>query len=324
MGRKKTVIRNLDFECYFDAVTKHKNHQEDWLRKGYAPNGFYLKDFCILKLGESYHLFHIAGTPGVSCCLPGNEIWFGHGVTRDFREWQTLEPCFYIRPGQWDEGHVFAPYVLAREDGFRMFYTGCSLDNTQRIGVAFSKDLNHWERTTDSPIIRPEEYEWAFCPTKRGSACRDPHVCQWDDEYNLYYTAVTKAGQACVARASSRNLIDWEDCGPAYVSSGLAHCESSNVQEQNGRYLLFFGGHHEYWSYVVSDNPFHWDYQAPVPLKKGITAMEVIRKKGQKWLVAYFKFRNYRMFLGMVDWSKKRPAIREIKSGEELVDFGIV
>jgi len=316
-------IRNLDFECYRDAVEKQQTFQEDWLQVGYAPRGFYLKDFCIIEVNGDFHLFHIAGTPGVSCCLPGNEIWFGHAVTKDFLSWRTLEPCFYIQPGAWDEGHVFAPYVLAKEGLYWMFYTGCAIDNTQRIGAATSTDLQNWRRIAAQPVIRPELYEWAFCPTEMGAACRDPHICRWQDQYSLYYTAVTSGGKACVARAASSDLINWHDEGPAFISATGAHCESSNVQENKGKYLLFFGGHHEYWSYVVSDNPYKWPEQEPIPLKKGITAMEVIRKKQNKWLVAYFKFETYRMFLGVIDWSDANPTIHEIQTADRLKQFGL-
>lgn len=322
-GKRIMQIRNLDFECYKDAIEKHGNHQEDWLRNGYAPRGYYLKDFSILHTNGIYHLFHIAGTPGVSCCLPGNEIWFGHAVTQDFVRWRTMAPCFYIEPGSWDEGHVFAPYVLENENIFWMFYTGCAIDNTQRIGAATSTDLQTWQRATDKPVIRPEEFDWAFCPTERGAACRDPHVCKWDGEYSMYYTAVTKEGRACVARAASTDLTNWIDRGPAYVSSTLAHCESSNVQACQDKFLLFFGGHHEHWSYVVSDNPYRWRKQKPVPLKQGITAMEVIRRVDNRWLIAYFKFDCFRMFLGILDWSQTNPTIEEIHSADKLEEFGI-
>jgi sucrose-6-phosphate hydrolase SacC (GH32 family) len=317
------AIKNLDYECYLDALRKYSEHQEDWLKVGYAPQGFYLKDFCLIEANDLFHLFHIAGTPGVSCCLPGNEVWFGHATTGDFQTWKTLEPCLYIQPDSWDNGHVFAPFVLKKDDLFWMFYTGCAIDNTQRIGVATSENLQNWQRISDRPVIRPEGFEWAFCPTEKGSACRDPHICKWSDEYSLYYTAVTKNGKGCVARATSNDLVNWTDRGPAYTFSKLNHCESSNVQELDDRYLLFFGGHHEYWSYVISENPYHWPDQEPVALEKGITAMEVIRRAGKRWLVAYFKFDCYRMFLGIVDWSERHPTICEISSAEELVQFGI-
>lgn len=315
------AIRNLDYECYLDSVKAHHDYQEDWLRTGYAPRGFYLKDFCLFKDKNTYHLFHIAGTPGVSCCLPGNEIWFGHATTQDFLTWETHEPCLYIDPRSWDNGHVFAPYVIARNDQYWMFYTGCAIDNTQRIGAATSADLFHWQRVGDRPVIRPEEYGWAFCPTEHGSACRDPHVMWFDGHYQLYYTAVNQEGHGCVARAWSEDLLNWYDAGPAYAFSGLNHCESSNVQELNGRYVLFFGGHHEYWSYVISDNPLSWPDQAPIKLHRGITAMEVIERHANRWLVCYFKFASMRLYLGVLDWSAEPAQIVEIETADQLRAF---
>ena len=318
-----TPVQNLNYEFYLDAVKDHREHQEDWLREGYAPRGFYLKDFCLIKAGGVWHLFHIAGTPGVSCGLPGNEIWFGHATTRDFQRWETHAPCLYIDPaGYWDNGHVFAPYVVQRGDVYWMFYTGCSLENTQRIGAAISFDLFRWQKIDSHPVIRPEEYAWAFCPTERGSACRDPHIALIDDTYHMYYTAVTRKGRGCVARATSQNLYDWRDCGPAYTFSKINHCESSNTQECDGRYLLFFGGHHEYWSYVVSDNPFSWPDQEPRKLARRITAMEVVARNGRRWLVAYFKMDVIRLFLGTIDWSKADPCIVEVTEPSHLKEFG--
>jgi hypothetical protein len=313
-------IKNLDYLCYTDAVKKQRDHQEDWLINGYAPKGFYLKDFCFTNNKDTYHLFHIAGTPGVSCCFPGNELWFGHATTKDFVQWETHEPCFYIDINSWDNGHVFAPYVVKAFDKFWMFYTGVSIDNTQRIGVATSENLFDWKRVQKKPVIRPEEYAWAFCPTEKGAPCRDPHVCLWGEKFSLYYTAVTKEGKGCVARASSKNLLNWDDEGPVFISDKLNHPESSNVQKLRDKYLLFFGGHYD-WSYVVSSDPTNWLECKPIPLKKGITAMEVITRKGDKWLVAYFKMDNYRMFTCVIDWSSTKPMVNEINNAGALQQF---
>ena len=317
------AIQNLDYECYLSSVKEQREHQEDWLRVGYTPRGFYLKDFCLIQAGGVWHLFHIGGTPGVSCCLPGNEIWFGHATTRDFQTWETLEPCLYINPDGWDSGHVFAPYVIKKDDVYWMFYTGCTWENTQRIGAAVSSDLFHWRKIGHGPVIRPEEYAWAYCPTEKGSACRDPHVDYFDGTYQMYYTALTREGRGCVARATSSDLHEWHDGGLAYTFGQVNHCESSNVQEVDGQYLLFFGGHHEYWSYVVSDNPRSWPDQEPRKLAHGITAMEVLVRVSRRWLVSYFKMDNFRLFLGIIDWSQADPHLVEVTEASQLQEFGI-
>jgi len=322
------TIRNLDYECYLEAVNSQRDYQEDWLKTGYAPRGFYLKDFCLIECDGVYHLFHIAGVPNVSCCLPGNEIWFGHATTADFQTWQTHEPCFYLNPDGWDNGHVFAPFVIEAQGRYWMFYTGVNLENTQRIGLATSDDLFHWRRVGQRPVIRPEEYGWAFCPTAKGATCRDPHVIKRGDEFWLYYTAVSNAGRACIARATSTNLLDWQDQGPAYLEKDLTHPESCNVQEWRNQYLLFFGGHIASWSYVISEDPAHWPEQTPRPIGPGMTAMEIIKRAGERWLVAYFRLGvghrsdGFRLFLGVIDWSQPQPMIQQISNAAALVEFG--
>lgn len=314
-------FENMDFKCYRDAVESQRTHQEDWLKVGYAPRGFYLKDFCLHEVDGLWHLYHIAGTPGVSCGLPGNEVFFGHATTRDFQSWETHEACFFIDTHGWDHGHVFAPFVITHDDKHWMFYTGVSTDNTQRIGVATSTDLFHWKRVSDRPVIRPEEYDWAFCPTTGGAACRDAHVIEHDGKFQLYYTAVKADGNGCVARASSTDLMAWHDEGIAYGFEAWNQCESSNVQQMDdGRWRLFFGGHHS-WSYVDSDNPLRWPDITPIPIRDDITGMELIRRNGARWLVAYFGLADYRMRVGLLDWSASEPTVVQIAKSSGLKEF---
>ncbi len=313
---------NPDYQCYLDAVERSRRHQENWLKVGYAPLGFYLKDFCLHRVDGVWHLYHIAGTAGVSCCLPGNEVWFGHATTRDFVTWETHEACFFIDVRGWDHGHVFAPYVLTHGGRHWMFYTGVATDNTQRIGVATSADLFRWERLGDRPVIRPEEYGWAFCPTSGGAACRDPHVLEHEGRFQMYYTAVTKDGRGCVARASSTDLREWRDEGIAYAFSGWNQCESSNVQRVGDRWRLFFGGHHA-WSYVDSDNPHRWPDVTPTTVRADVTGMEVIARRGDRWLVAYFGLRYYRLLVGVLDWSTPSPTIVQVTEPATLREFDL-
>lgn len=312
----------MDYKCYLDATTRQRAHQEDWLALGYTPAGFYLKDFCLHEVAGVWHLYHIAGTPGVSCCLPGNEVFFGHATTRDFVSWETHEACFFIDVRGWDHGHVFAPYVISHGGKHWMFYTGVATDNTQRIGVATSTDLFHWERASDRPVIRPENYAWAFCPTKGGAACRDAHVIEHEGVFQMYYTAVKKDGNGCVARASSHDLLEWHDEGIAYGFNAWNQCESSNVQKQGAHWLLFFGGHHA-WSCVKSNNPLRWPDVPAQVLRADITAMEVIRRQGDRWLVAYFGLNYYRLLVGVLDWSAAQPTIEQITQCEALREFGL-
>jgi len=133
---------------------------------------------------------------------------------------------------------------------------------------------------------------------------------------------VQKNSHGCVARAASTDLLHWRDEGIVYGFSAWNQCESSNVQRRGDDWLLFFGGHHA-WSYVVSDNPLRWPDVAPTPLRADITGMEVIRRAGSRWLVAYFGLNYYRLLVGVLDWSAARPMIEQITDAAKLREFGL-
>ena len=125
-----------------------------------------------------------------------------------------------------------------------------------------------------------------------------------------------------MARASSTDLVTWHDEGFAYAFNAWNQCESSNVQElDDGRWRLFFGGHHA-WSYVDSDNPFRWPDVMPTALRDDITAMEVIKRVGDRWMVAYFGLADYRLRVGLLDWSAAEPTITQIVDAAALKEFG--
>ena len=88
------------------------------------------------------------------------------------------------------------------------------------------------------------------------------------------------------------------------------------------KWRLFFGGHHA-WSYVDSYNPLRWPDVAPRKLREDITAMEVIARRGDRWLVAYFGLRYYRMLVGVLDWSASEPTIVQVTAPSALREFDL-
>jgi hypothetical protein len=115
----------------------------------------------------------------------------------------------------------------------------------------------------------------------------------------------------------------WRDEGIAYGFNAWNQCESCNVQQlDDGQWRLFFGGHHA-WSYVDADNPLRWPDSVPTSLREDITGMEVIRRAGDRWLVAYFGLRYYRLLLGVLDWSAAEPTIAQITDPAMTREFGL-
>lgn len=91
-----------------------------------------------------YHLFHLV--------LP-NHDFIAHAISEDGLVWQRVSNALFIgHPGSWDDSMLWTmhvspnPYVPGE---WRMFYTGLSRFDKglkQRLGMATSRDLYHWEK----------------------------------------------------------------------------------------------------------------------------------------------------------------------------------
>jgi beta-fructofuranosidase len=91
-----------------------------------------------------YHLFHLV--------LP-NHDFIAHAVSTDGICWRRVRNALFIGdPGSWDDLMLWTMHVSADPDRpgrWRMFYTGLSRRDRgrhQRIGLAVSEDLYHWEK----------------------------------------------------------------------------------------------------------------------------------------------------------------------------------
>jgi len=91
-----------------------------------------------------YHLFHLV--------LP-NHDFIAHAVSTDGMNWRRVSNALFIGdPGSWDDLMLWTMHVSPdphHPGRWRMFYTGLSRrerGRLQRIGMAISDDLYHWQR----------------------------------------------------------------------------------------------------------------------------------------------------------------------------------
>jgi len=101
-------------------------------------------DVDILFHDGLYHLFHLV--------LP-NHDFIAHAVSTDGIHWRRVRNAIFIGdPGSWDDLMLWTMHVSPdphRPGSWRMFYTGLSRRDRglyQRIGLALSDDLFHWEK----------------------------------------------------------------------------------------------------------------------------------------------------------------------------------
>ena len=67
---------------------------------------------------------------------------------------------------------------------FHNFYNAKGEDNREQIGLAFSKDLVHWKRHTENPVIpnNPQGYDALLAA--------NPKVYRDGDHWTMFYCAV--------------------------------------------------------------------------------------------------------------------------------------
>jgi len=154
------------------------------------------KDFAFIHANGQYHLFYIRINPTVPDSL--SEIDFGHAVSTNLYNWTQLPPVMEVRPGKWDDGHVWAPSIVEQDGTYYMFYTGVTKSATpgggiQRIGLAVSTDLLNWTRF-DEPILSCADAPWSYCDYAQGHGkhLRDPFVMLDPNDatrWLMYYVA---------------------------------------------------------------------------------------------------------------------------------------
>ncbi|MAS94776.1 MAG: glycosyl hydrolase [Verrucomicrobiales bacterium] len=101
-------------------------------------------DVDVLYHNGLYHLFHLV--------LP-NHDFIAHAVSTDGIHWRRVRNALFIGdPGSWDDLMLWTMHVSPdphKPGSWRMFYTGLTRRDRglyQRIGLALSDDLYHWEK----------------------------------------------------------------------------------------------------------------------------------------------------------------------------------
>jgi len=296
----------------------------DCLANGYAPRGYKLADFTIVRHAGAFHLFHIPRVGDNSPLHPANEHWLGHAVSRDLDTWTTLNPALCVEPNNYyEDAHVWAPFVLREGETHYMFYTGLTGEPSQVLCVATCREdgLMKWQRHPGNPITPLEGFDWHL-KNEHGHArnARDPHVVKTDDHYLLAYTAMHENGCPAVGGMISKDLLRWEDIGPIHFRPiGPAPWleESVTIQPLSGGRWALIPSQSPGLEYYISDDPHHWHGIEPTPIEydKSLEAQGVERNalavglevlsdpRADRWLVAFFGFAQ-RLVIGELDLSR--------------------
>jgi hypothetical protein len=301
--------------------------QNSFLKSGYSPPGGYVKDFAVIYHDDRWHFFYIDGRPGETCWITGNEISFGHASTSNFQHMLRHNMPLAISWDNWDNRHIWAPFVYKFNDMFFMFYTGLG-DNGSFISIATSQNLEFWDKT-GAPILE--------------APGRDPFVFQFKEQIILLYTYKNRIG-AC----SSNDLKKWEKMDDI-ITIPKGAPESCSVHQVGDKFLLWFNGAHTSSSpdsimlafYAFSDSPFNFN-NASIKQFRFITdpkiakvnsnfiiqpnsicpiSIEKIAGNGKLFFITYFRPQEdrYKLFYGKIDLMQAPLTIIEINDKEEIM-----
>lgn len=221
------------------------------------PADHYLWDFWFAPRGREsdgpYHLFYLQAPRS----LPDPEMRHarasvGHAISPDLVHWEERGIALAAgQPGSWDDRAIWTGCIIERAGTYYCFYTGTTHAENgliQRIGLATSTDLSHWERYAANPVLEADQrwYEKLDLTSWYEEACRDPWVV-YDAEsayYYMFYTARVHSGPAdgrgVIGCARSPNLTDWEPLPPVSAPGEFSHLELPQVVRIDSRYYMLF------------------------------------------------------------------------------------
>ncbi len=139
---------------------------------------------CLIEEKGTYYLFYNAKQRDIS---PWHEQ-IGMAVSEDMLQWRRFEqnPIIKNTAGNWDCMFAADPYIVKDGDGWVMFYYG--YDGSVAVnGVAFSKDLIHWEKWNE-PILKNGTYGDIDC-----YYAHKPSVIMENDTIYHFYCAVRES-----------------------------------------------------------------------------------------------------------------------------------
>lgn len=324
----------LDFEekLFRARDQKYRHPEVDIINQGFRPVGGSVADFAVGEHAGRVHFYYIErrlqeGTP----FYPGHEIFFGHASTANFFDWEVHDPVLLVRPGTWEEAHVWAPSIGKRGDEYIMAYTGLNRHVSQDIGLASSHDMFEWKRWESNPISPCKDKDWAAWWPDKISSCRDPNLFEHEGRWYINYTANTKEGATCIALCSTTDFKTWKDHGPICIGPAGGYemrlegghpqgsFESANMIYRNNKWYLTLKGKirdtKEVNWIMESDSIDRFDFAERREFWPEGYGIEFVRHDGSRTLMATF-CGGYLRF-GTVDWADPKPVGRLV-TAEEL------
>jgi predicted GH43/DUF377 family glycosyl hydrolase len=166
----------------------------------------------------------------------------GLARSADGRHWRKARfPVLDFGPrGSWDERGLADPYVMELRQYFYLFYLGQDRAGRQRLGVARSRDGEHWQKLRANPILELGKHG-AFDEMGLG----EPAVWIGQGYYWMLYTGRDASENRRLGMARSTDGVHWQKL-PAVFEGRQAWdakvlCDPT-IELLDGRLAAWFGG----------------------------------------------------------------------------------
>ncbi len=266
---------------------------------GYGFRNFEIGDVDVVCHDGLYHLFHLT--------LP-NHDYIAHAVSKDGLKWRRVKNALFISdPEAWDDDMLWTMHVSPdpyRDGMWRMFYTGLCMQERgriQRVGVARSRDLYHWEKDDSGryPLsVSQAHYEHSLEQGRGWVSFRDPFCFREDGKTYLLAAARVPKGpvirRGCVAlvEETAENRFDFHP--PLFHPMHYDDLEVPNLVWIGGRYYLIASIREDvkvhYWYADDFSGPYR-NFYDNVLMPQGNYAARV-SKDGDRHLVWNFFFKG--------------------------------
>lgn len=210
----------MDVNNLSNAVLKYHFHpKKGWLND---PNG-------LSFFGGKYHLFfqHLPGSEYPD----GSPMHWGHAVTKDFLNFEELEPA--LKPDMpYDAGGVWSGTAIEKDGKLYAFYASVDGNGRQTVSVACSENGVDFEKYPGNPVI--SEY-----PEDGSADFRDPAVLYDKGRYYMVIaSADRKKNTGNLLLYTSENVFDWEYLGVLREYADCRYCECPSFVKYCDGYIL--------------------------------------------------------------------------------------
>lgn len=206
----------------------------------YKGTYFDMTDTWYLNVGGSVHGFHLK-------MHDGDDWNVGHICTDDLLHFHKLTDILNPLPEEEYPDDCLGKYTgcaIEKDGVYYLYYTMRDRVCSEKIGLAISTDLIHFQEYENNPVLTPNPELFVVHPKGRKTDCRDMLVV-YDKErkkYFGYFAAMANISNrseiGVIGVAESSDLLCWDNQKIVYIPDFQGTIEVPNVFFMNGKWYM--------------------------------------------------------------------------------------